>query len=809
MLPKDPKCADCKFRDQGIGFVPGEGPEGAKLIAIGEAPGKQEVANGRPFRSDAPAGGLLTQLLREVDVDRADIYLTNAVKCARPGFKNPTLPWIRECRKRHLDLELQARSPNLVALFGNAALAATGVAPKVSGILNWDGSVFALPSGQKVIGMLHPAALVSYSRMRKRMPIERKFYRKLAHHMQYPEVPNPDAKAGLDPNPDPDKLIDWLNTIRQERTPLSYDIENTVHEGFLDCKVLCLGLSDGVWSPCFPMSDDPKYDRVYPVLRGTFKDKHVPMIAQNGVHDESILLLHGFSIAGRRIDTCYLHHAIMPELPHSLTFLNSIYTPVPFYKNETKDPEGASQDMALLALEDPVRLRKYCARDAYSTRLVAVALIEEADKKGRTHFYNTIVEPLIPAVADLQATGIKINRVTREVLASKRQKQVDACARNVISAAGISLNPASRDHLRKLLFETWGYKPKSRTPIRKVATLDEETMKWLLQDQVEEPAHRKAILSMQEYFSLRKEVSTYLKPTNDKKGWRVGSDDRVRAQWSIHGTPTGRLACKRPNLQNIPEDLRGMYVASEGRVLLSADYSAFEQWGMALMSHDEPLLETLRSGRDPHCQNVADIWDIPYDTVMAKYKAGDPEMVQLRKVKKSYVYGSNYGASVKTVYDAMVEDLEEPPAFETVQRIHRLYQMGHPAITTMRSGITQELMKTRTLKGAYGRVRQFLGHPDEIITKGYNFPIQNLAADIMNQVHTQLFRTLGRGIICAQVHDSFLFDVPEERVSVTIPIIRAIMGQPWSFTNWLGHKVEQAFPIELKQGKTWHPMVLV
>ena len=114
-------CTDCPLSENRTRAVPGEGPEDAEIMLIGEAPGFNEDQQGRPFVG--AAGRVLEQLLASIDLRREDVYITNTVKC-RPSNNRDPLPGEMAACRRYLDRLMEVMSPKVVVTLGRHSLTA-------------------------------------------------------------------------------------------------------------------------------------------------------------------------------------------------------------------------------------------------------------------------------------------------------------------------------------------------------------------------------------------------------------------------------------------------------------------------------------------------------------------------------------------------------------------------------------------------------------------------------------------------------------------------------------------------------------
>ncbi|MFW5857226.1 MAG: uracil-DNA glycosylase, partial [Planctomycetota bacterium] len=114
-------CTACRLSETRQHAVPGEGPGDARLVLVGEAPGRREDAAGRPFCGRS--GDLLDRLLSEAGIRRGHAYITSCVKCRPPGNRNPTRDELAACVPQHLEAQIECIAPSLIVLFGKTAAA--------------------------------------------------------------------------------------------------------------------------------------------------------------------------------------------------------------------------------------------------------------------------------------------------------------------------------------------------------------------------------------------------------------------------------------------------------------------------------------------------------------------------------------------------------------------------------------------------------------------------------------------------------------------------------------------------------------
>ena len=153
-------CQDCELAKHRTKVVPGEGPEDAELLFIGEAPGWYEDQQGRPFVG--PAGAFLNQLLSSIGLSREQVYIANVIKCRPPGNRDPLPAEIQACGK-WLDRQIEIIQPRIIITLGRYSLARyfpNESISKVHGKARKEGKVVCYP-------MYHPAAALHQGSLRQ------------------------------------------------------------------------------------------------------------------------------------------------------------------------------------------------------------------------------------------------------------------------------------------------------------------------------------------------------------------------------------------------------------------------------------------------------------------------------------------------------------------------------------------------------------------------------------------------------------------------------------------------------------------
>lgn len=156
-------CKKCNLSGTCTNYVPGEGNPEAKLLFVGEAPGKNEDLTGRPFCGKA--GNILNQLLVEAGKKREDVYIANILKCRPPGNRNPNPEEIRTCTP-YLLRQLEIIKPKIICCLGNFStsfiMSKFNLENKIQAVGKVHGRVFMSPGANfpKIIPLYHPASAI-------------------------------------------------------------------------------------------------------------------------------------------------------------------------------------------------------------------------------------------------------------------------------------------------------------------------------------------------------------------------------------------------------------------------------------------------------------------------------------------------------------------------------------------------------------------------------------------------------------------------------------------------------------------------
>ncbi len=288
---------------------------------------------------------------------------------------------------------------------------------------------------------------------------------------------------------------------------------------------------------------------------------------------------------------------------------------------------------------------------------------------------------------------------------------------------------------------------------------------------------------------------------------RLNLDNRVRASFMLIGTETGRLACRNPNLQNIPKhfgaEIRSAFIAPEGYTFIECDYSQLELRVAAYLSNDRNMIQAFRDGQDIH-RLVA--------SKMYKVDAEDVTDFQ-RSMAKFVGFGMLYGRSTKAIAEQLRVNLIEENRLEEASDMQVLYRQAEQIVKDFYEGFPDlhrwiETTKTSVrvngyAESAYKRRRRWSIFTAESVNsslrEGVNSPIQSTGADICLRALTKLENKFcGKHVRpVLTVHDSILFEVMEDQKDFLLKSILDVMEHPD------GLEGDMIWRVDSKSGHDW------
>jgi DNA polymerase I len=390
----------------------------------------------------------------------------------------------------------------------------------------------------------------------------------------------------------------------------------------------------------------------------------------------------------------------------------------------------------------------------------------ELHAQSLMNVFETIEMPLVPILAEMERTGIAVDRGALQRLADDMERSINAAAERIYAAVGTPFNINSPRQVADIVFERLKLKP---SRVRKTTTGQRRTGRDILEALRDAHPAVPLILDYREDFKVR---SGFVAPLLEL----IGSDGRIHTTFIQTGTSTGRLASEKPNLQNIPQEsrwstrLREAFVAADGWTLLSLDYSQLELRLLAHMTGDEGLARAFRDGKDIHTLTASRVF---HTTEAAVTK-------EMRRIAKTLNFGIVYGMGARAF--AETSGLQKAEAEHFIAD----YFAAFPSIRRWQEEVRTTARNVGYVTNANGRRRWFHTHGPrnfgEFDRAAINMPLQSLGADIIKLAMVRSSAVLAEhGWLGAKVrlalsiHDELLFEVRDDTLSAVTSVLVPLM----------------------------------
>ncbi|WP_398483201.1 DNA polymerase I [Tardiphaga sp.] len=412
------------------------------------------------------------------------------------------------------------------------------------------------------------------------------------------------------------------------------------------------------------------------------------------------------------------------------------------------------------------RATEYAAEDADVLLRLWTVLKPRLAAEHMTTVYETLERPLISVLARMERRGISIDRQVLSKLSADFAQTAARIESEIKEIAGEDLNIGSPKQLGDVLFGKMGLPGGSKTKTGAWSTSAQ------VLDELAEQGHEfpRKILDWRQVSKLR---STY---TDALPNYVHPQTHRVHTTYALAATTTGRLSSNEPNLQNIPvrtEDgrkIRRAFVASEGHKLVSADYSQIELRLLAEIADIPVLKQAFQDGLDIHAMTASEMFGVPVKDMPA----------EVRRRAKAINFGIIYGISAFGLANQLSIPREEAGAY-----IKKYFERF--------PGIRAYMDATRDFCREHGYVTTLFGrkcHYPEIKASNpsvrafneraaINARLQGTAADIIRRAMARMEDALAEKKLSAkmllQVHDELIFEVPDDEVAATLPVVQHTM----------------------------------
>ncbi len=794
------------------------GPFDAKIMLVGDAPGKSEELRGIPFIG--ASGKLLKQMLAHSGIDYNQCYVTNVMNTRPPGnkFDNFYEDKQRKIPSRILSAawdslreKVEKIKPNIVICLGAESLRAiTGK----RGISAWRGTLLSY-KGIKILPAQHPKYVMQ---MYHHHPIAEMDFAKGLRESTNPSIYK--EQIEIITGPTLAQVTGWIYKARQFKR-VSWDIETvgkhvrcisfayiadetryaisipfikfpssdlvSVHNN-----IVTIGTSSGNRSSYWSAPDEAI---VLDAISGLLMDEKIEKVGQNSISFDQPLIEEefGLEIKNHYMDTMHAWHVLYPELPMGLSFLCSILTNYPNYWTE-KETESDESEWY------------YNAMDSIVTLDISYIIEEEAKTLGLSHIYFAHVHKLAIALSRAQQVGVLIDKKRRDELIVEHNIKIEDLTKRINEIAGKEININSPLQIKKLLYDQLKFPTMYH---KKVVTTNEEALRKLEKAYPDE----EILSSIIAFRKASKLVSTFL-------DIHLDDDDRMRTSYNASGTKGARISSSKTlwntgmNLQNIPTGktrgvtgIRDIFIAKPGCVLVKADLSQAETRDVA---------HILRRIGD---STLYDLYQDP-DFDMHKWMAGfiynkSPEDVvkSERDVGKLANHSGNYCAGPGVLQTKAIKEGIPGIDFGTAKNILEVRHKALPGLRKWWGAVEMQLRRTRIITTCHGRRRIFFGRLDDnnTIRDAVSYEPQSDVGDVCNRIFWEMDDFCNRSELydsahlILQVHDEVVIECEERFVDVVVDKLRYIAHNIELYICEDIHPL--IIPLDISVGPNWKETV--
>ncbi len=589
------------------------------------------------------------------------------------------------------------------------------------------------------------------------------------------------------------RLREVVSTIKNE---FAFDVEATGKNPMTDSLVgiaLCNQKEQAFYIPVAHssslVSSVEQIDKVdvMNTLGPVFLNNKIAKIGHNLKYDIMVLgqtrngsFTDGVKVAGKLFDTMIAAYLLNPnKANHSLDEVSFEY--LSKRKKSFMEVLKKRQSFADVTIEEAT---PYASEDAALSYELKDLLFKKLEENELEKIYFDIEMPLIEVLIDMERTGIKIDADILNNLSIELTEEIDGIQKRIFSLAGEEFNINSPKQLSKILFQSLGLSPTRKTKTGFSTGMD------VLEELAEVHELPREVLN---YRTLTKLKTTYVdvlpRIINPETG-------RIHTTFNQTATATGRLSSSEPNLQNIPirgdwgRRIREAFIAENGHILLSADYSQVELRVLAHLSKDKGLIDAFIKGYDIHARTASELYGIPLEEVTH----------DMRRTAKTVNFGVIYGISPFGLSETLKIDRKE------AEKYIKRYFERHQGVKEYIDSILVKAKEKDYVMTLFGRKRHIpeLKSQNKTLRQqgerlAVNSPIQGTAADITKIAMINIWRRFKRESINAkmilQVHDELLFELPELELNSVTKIVREEMEG--------AVKLSTPVKIDIGYGRNW------
>jgi len=531
--------------------------------------------------------------------------------------------------------------------------------------------------------------------------------------------------------------------------------------------------------------------QVLEALAGPLTDPRIPKIGHNVKYDYLVLARHGLRVSPLSFDTMIAEWLIDPNSRH-LGLKNLALIRLGEEMTHIEELIGKGKNQISMAQVPVTSVAPYAAADAETCLRLMPQLQSELKSADLQRLMDDIEMPLVSVLAEMEMLGVRLDLDFFHAFSKELTTGLASLEKQIYEQVGKPFNINSTQQLSDVLFNRLKLIPPNRG--RKTASGHFSTSADVLEELRGQHPVVDLVLEQRELAKLK---STYV----DSLPAAVDSNTgRVHTSYSQTGSVTGRLSSNNPNLQNIPirtetgRRVRNGFIAEDGNVLLSVDYSQVELRLVAVMAGDEAMLAAFRAGQDIHTATAAAIYGVPLEQVTK----------DMRRHAKAINFGLIYGMSSFGLTRTTDLTLGEAENFVKAYFARftgiKTYLDETKKLAARQGYVSTLLGRRRYFPALMGQLNALLRNREE--REAINAPIQGTAADIMKLAMLRIPGALKqaglRGKMLLQVHDEIVIECPQSELQQTAQLVQETM--------------ETAYPLsiplstEARSGKSWGAM---
>lgn len=512
------------------------------------------------------------------------------------------------------------------------------------------------------------------------------------------------------------------------------------------------------------------------IITPLFNDDYTVIVSHDVKRAYLLLKNAGIEFTAPYFDTSVAHYLIDPEMKHDIRQVSAKYLGI--------ELSGIAPDEKIVHPKRPLieesAVVRYCEEADMAMRLrepLAAAVAE----REMSQLLKDVEFPLIKVLAEMEYTGVRIDPKVLKELSDKLKQRLRGMEEEAYEMAGGPFNISSPAQVGMVLFDRLEIDPKAKKTTKGSYSTTEQVL--------EKYANKVPLVGLiLKIRRLRKLIATYLDALPALINPATG---KIHTSYNQTVTATGRISSTNPNLQNIPirtddgKEIRRAFIADEGDLIMSADYSQIELRLIADLSGDKDMIEGFLSGDDIHRITASKIYGLPLEEVT------DDQRRHAKTANFGIIYGISAFGLAERLGIARSEAKQLIDGYFATYPHIRQYLDEAVDVARKQGYVTTRMGRRRYLPDIESRNAVVRGYAER---NAVNAPIQGTAADIIKVAMVKIFNEMERrgmrSRMIMQVHDELIFNVkPEERDELTKLVI-----------SEMGSAYHGAVPLEVSAG---------